>query len=35
MASSLLQAIAGKAFDRGILDEAAGRAFVERFVQQG
>ena len=34
MASNLLQAIAGKAYDRGILDEAAERAFVERFVQK-
>ena len=35
LATSLLQAIAGKAHERGILDEAAGRAFVDRFVQQG
>ena len=35
LATSLLQAIAGKAHERGILDEAAERAFVERFVQQG
>ena len=35
LTTNLLQAIAGKAHDRGILDEAAGRAFVERFVHQG
>ena len=28
---NLLQAIAGKAYDRGIMDEAAGRAFVQRL----
>ena len=27
--------IAGTACDRGIMDEAAGRAFVQRFAQQG
>ena len=32
LATSFLQAIAGKAHERGILDEAAGRAFVDRFV---
>ena len=35
LATRLLQAIAGKAYDRGIMDEAAGRAFVKRFSQQG
>ena len=35
LATNLLQAIAGKAYDRGIMDEAAGRAFVQRFSQQG
>ena len=35
LASNFLQAIAGTAFDRGIMDEAAGRAFVQRIVQQG
>ena len=34
MATHLLQATAGKACDRGIMDEAAGRAFVQRFAQQ-
>ena len=35
LASNFLQAIAGTAYDRGIMDEAAGRAFVQRFSQQG
>ena len=35
LASNFLQAIAGTAFDRGIMNEAAGRAFVQRFSQQG
>ena len=29
LATDLPQAIAGKAYDRGIMDEAAGRAFVQ------
>ena len=33
--TSLLQAIAGKAYDLGIMDEAAWRAFVQRFAPQG
>ena len=35
LATNLLQPIAGTAYDRGIMDEAAGKAFVQRFSQQG
>ena len=34
LASNLLQTISGKACDRGNMDKAAERAFVERFAQQ-
>ena len=33
LANNMIQAIAGKAQERGVLDEAAERAFVERFMQ--
>ena len=31
----MIQAMGGKAHERGLMDEAAGRAFVERFTQLG